>query len=133
MFFDTTFCIDLIREQARNAPGPATAKLRSLQETPVLVSVFALCELHAGARLSANPKRELRRVEHLVQQVRIVYPDSAFPVAYGEAESALRRQRTQIPVMDLLIGVLARLHGLPLLTRDDTRFSRIPGLVVETY
>jgi predicted nucleic acid-binding protein len=35
--------------------------------------------------------------------------------------------------MDLLIGVLARSHGLPLLTRDPGHYGFIPGLVVETY
>ncbi|MCX7014233.1 MAG: type II toxin-antitoxin system VapC family toxin [Candidatus Sumerlaeota bacterium] len=133
MFLDSGFCIDLMREEARNAPGAAIAKLRSIPGVPLYVPVFVLCELHAGARLSAHPLRELRKVERFAQRVRVVYPDSAFPVAYGEAESLTRRQGAPIPVMDLLIGVLAKLHGLPLLTRDTTHFRRIPGLVVETY
>lgn len=35
--------------------------------------------------------------------------------------------------MDLLIGVLAKMHGQILVTRDAEHFSRIPGLIVETY
>ena len=35
--------------------------------------------------------------------------------------------------MDLLIGLTAKLHGLPLLTADEKHFRRIPGLIVETY
>ncbi len=36
MFVDTSFCIDLLREQHRNTEGPATAKLRELADTPLL-------------------------------------------------------------------------------------------------
>jgi predicted nucleic acid-binding protein len=35
--------------------------------------------------------------------------------------------------MDLLIGVMAKQYGLPLLTADEKHFRRIPNLVVETY
>jgi predicted nucleic acid-binding protein len=35
--------------------------------------------------------------------------------------------------MDLLIGVTAKMRGLPLLTRNVQHFASIPGLVLETY
>ena len=133
MFLDTTFCIDVMREQHRGAEGPATARLRELGETPLLVSVFVLCELQAGARLSRHPRRELRRVALLAERLTVVVPDATFPVAYGELEAHLRRHGTPIPTMDLLIGTTARTFGLPLLTRDADHYGLIPGLVVETY
>ena len=52
---------------------------------------------------------------------------------YGEAEAFLQRSGKSIPTVDLLIGLTAKQHGLPLLTADDEHFRRIPGLVVETY
>ena len=133
MFLDTTFCIDLMRERRRGSPGPATRKLRELADTPLHVSLFVACELHAGARLATRATEELARVEKLLDLVELVLPDATFAVAYGEAEAALRRKGQPIPTMDLLIGVLAKQHGLPLLTRDATHLSRIPGLVLETY
>lgn len=132
MFVDTTFCIDLLRE-AHRGPGRATAALESLADAPLLASVFVLCELHAGARLSADVRRELRIVERLAENLTIVYPDASFPVAYAELEVALRRRGTPIPTMDLLIGTTAKLRGMPLLTRDAGHYRLIPGLVVETY
>jgi predicted nucleic acid-binding protein len=63
----------------------------------------------------------------------IIYPDGAFPVAYAELDVALRREGTPIPTMDLLIGTTAKMLGVPILTRDNAHFKRIPGLVVETY
>ena len=133
MFLDTTFCIDLMREQHRQVEGPAMAKLRSLGGAPLYVSVFVVCELQAGARLSRHPERELRKVEWFADRLEIVYPDSSFAVTYGELEADLRKKGKRIPLMDLLIGVSAKMSGLPLLTRDSTHFEMIPGLVVETY
>jgi len=133
MFLDTSFIVDLLREQHRQADGPATRKLRELGETPLLASVFVLCELQAGARLSRDPRREMRRVALLSESVTVVYPDATFPVAYGEVEAHLRRSGTPIPTMDLLIGVTAKCHGLPLLARDPAHFTLIPGLVVQPY
>ena len=130
---DTTFCIDLIREARRGVAGRATAKLSQLADTALFASVFVVCELQAGARLSHNPRTELRRVGRLVNELEVVFPDETFPVSYGEAEAHLRRHGTPIPTMDLLIGVLARSHGRPLLTRDHEHYRKIPDLVVETY
>lgn len=132
MFVETTFCIDLLRE-ARHGAGPATEKLAKLGDTPLFISVFVLCELQAGARLAANPPRALRGVEKFAERLSAVYPDESFAVAYAEAEVALRKAGTPIPTMDLLIGVLAKMRGLPLLSRDRAHYTRIPGLVVESY
>ncbi|MFC1706428.1 type II toxin-antitoxin system VapC family toxin [Planctomycetota bacterium] len=133
MFVDTSFCVDLLREQHHRRVGPATRRLQDLGDTPLEASVFVVCELQAGARLSDNPERELRTVGRLAASFGVVYPDATFPVAYGEVEAYLRKQGKPIPTMDLLIGVQARILGIPLLTRDTEHFGRIPGLVVETY
>lgn len=132
MFVDTTFCIDLLREGHRGR-GSAMAALERLGDTVLCASVFVICELHAGARLSSHAQRELRSVERLVENLSVVYPDAFFPVAYAELEVQLRRRGTPIPTMDLLIGTTAQMLGMPLLTRDAEHYRLIPGLVVETY
>ena len=47
--FDTSFVVDFLRETLRDDPGPATALLDSLPPENLAVSVFAVCELLAGA------------------------------------------------------------------------------------
>jgi len=133
MFVETTFCVDLLREARRGQVGPATIKLRSLGDTRLHVSMFVLCELRAGARMAGHPRRELAAVDTLCRGLALVLPDEQFPSAYGAAEASLRAQGIPIPTMDLLIGVTSVQHGLPLITRDPTHFSRIPGLALETY
>lgn len=47
---DTSYLIDLGREQNREEPGPATQLLLALGDAvDVAVSVHAICELLAGA------------------------------------------------------------------------------------
>ncbi|MFP4565066.1 MAG: type II toxin-antitoxin system VapC family toxin [Spirochaetaceae bacterium] len=133
MVLDTTVCVDLLRETAHETDGPATDAVRSLGETRVYISFFSLCELETGVRLAARPAEEQARYEHLLRRLTVLYPDAGFPVLYGEAAASLISAGTPIPTMDLLIGITAKAHSLPLLTRDTTRFARIGGLVVHGY
>lgn len=132
MFLETTFCIDLLRE-ARVGGGPATSCLKRHEKSVLSVPVFVACELHAGARLSAVPDKQLRVLERFLERIEIVYPDDKFAVAYGEAEATLRQSGNPILTMDLLIGIMAKMHGRILITRDYEHYARIPGLVLETY
>ena len=132
MFLDTSFCIDLMRE-ARRDPGPATAFLQGLGSIPLFASVFVLCELQAGARMSQLPDREFERVQRFTQNLNVIYPDEMFPIVYGELEVDLRKKGPPIPTMDLLIGTTAKMRGVPLITRDLAHFKLIPGLLLESY
>jgi len=95
---------DMDRVVARREEGPARQKLAFLGETPIYVA-----------------------------RVTVLYPDESFSTLYGEAASHLLSSGTPIPVMDLMIGIVAKARSLPLLTRDTRHFDRIPGLVVEGY
>lgn len=132
MVLDTSVCVDLLRERGRGENGPAHAAVGRLGNTPVYISFFSVCELETGAVLSER-ESEKRRLNALTLQLTIIRPDDAFPVLYAEAAAHLLRAGTPIPVMDLLIGITAKARSLPVLTRDVTHFSRIPGLVVEEY
>ena len=55
-FLDTSFMIDLLREEKRRTRGPAHQKLEQLSFTPVRLSLFVVCELEAGASLSVSKK-----------------------------------------------------------------------------
>ena len=133
MFLDTSYCIALMREWARGQSGPAVQKLKELGDTTLRISVFVACELQAGARMSLKPDQELRKVEAFLEHVDVVIPERSFAVAYGEMEALLRGKGRPIPTMDLMIGVMARMLGSPLLAGPDSHFKQIPGLVVEPF
>jgi tRNA(fMet)-specific endonuclease VapC len=95
--------------------------------------MFSVCEITTGALLSPRRRKEQLRVSEFVQHLTVLYPGTAFPTLYAEAASALLAAGTPIPVMDLLIGITAKAHGLPVLTRDKKHFHLIPGVAVEWY
>ena len=97
MLLDTCFCIDLIRERKKGISGPAIEKLKSLETAELFISMFTLCELRAGAELSVKAKAELERVEKMLEFIAVLYPDSSFPVFYGEAEAAPAKERYSYP------------------------------------
>ena len=133
MLLETSFCIDFLRERKRNKRGPAIQKIETLSGVELFSSIFVFCELQTGACMSTSPRQELKRVNALFELLTIVYPNLSFAANYGKAEAYLRKKGIPIPTMDLLIGVTAKMNGLPLITRDINHFKRIPGLKVEGY
>jgi len=133
MVLDTSFIVDVIRERNRRKPGPAHGWLERLGGRRIYVAFFSVCELRLGAELSANAKAEHRTVESLLETMTIIHPDQGFPVLFGETAAYLQKAASSIPLINLLIGVLAKSAGFPILTKDCSHFDRIPGLVVERY
>jgi len=133
MMVDTSFCIDLMKEQASGTAGQAMCRLKELGDSGLAISVFSLCELKAGARMSRKAADELRRVDALETMLAVIYPDRDFSAEFGRVTAHLRRNGTPIPLMDLLIGVTALRSGLPILTADAPHFNRVPGLTVAEY
>lgn len=133
MLLDTSFCVDLLREQASGRGGDATRMLESLGEEKIAISVFTLGELSAGAELSKHPRREHEQIRAFVDSVDTLYPGAIFARLYGEAVASLTRAGTPVPLMDLLIGTTARENDLAVLTRDVEHFRTIPGLLVRDY
>ena len=133
MFVDTSFIVELLREQNAGRRGPAVRTLESIRDLKLQMPVFVLCELRAGAAQSKNPGHESRRLERLAEYIQTVYPAEGFASAYAEVATHLRRQGTPIPLMDLLSAVLAKCHGAAILTRDVEHFSRVPGVEIRSF
>ncbi len=133
MFIDTCFYIDLMREHCRKTAGPAKRKLLELEFASINVPVFVLCELYAGAKGADNPHVELRKIEMFLENTEVIYPNESFAMFYGETEYLIRKRGHSVYAMDLLIGVLAKSYGQPVLTRNIKDFQKIPDLIVETY
>ena len=91
---DTSFLVDLLREQASRKAGPAGAWLSAHEDEALGASVFVTCELEAGAARAAHPQRERSHVRALMATVAIVYPDA--PLGTGGHG---RRQALRVSVM----------------------------------
>ncbi len=130
---DSSYVIDLLREQLRGTDGKATAFLEHHASDRLFASVFVVCELEAGAANASSPSRELARVRSLLQAMAVVYPDERFAPAYGEVLVKLQRIGRTMSTMDLLIATAAIVDEAPLVTANRKHFEHTPGLEVLGY
>jgi tRNA(fMet)-specific endonuclease VapC len=132
---DSSFLIDLLRETARERPGPALDLIESLDAAEILaVSVHVVCELRAGAELSRRALQEHEALDRLLSSLLVSYPDDRFAPMYGRLLAASTRAGGRAPAaMDLLIATAALIDDAPLVTRNVKDFSRVPGLRVLRY
>jgi tRNA(fMet)-specific endonuclease VapC len=130
---DSSFLVDLLREQARQRPGPATAFLESHARESLGASVFVACELEAGAARAAHPDRERSRVRGFLHALAIVYPDERFAATYGELFARIAARGHTVSQMDLLIATAAVVDGVPLVTASEKHFAVVPDLRVVSY
>jgi tRNA(fMet)-specific endonuclease VapC len=131
---DTSFIVDLLREQRRGGFGPASSYLETLDDAEDLaVSVHVVCELMAGACSTGSPRDELGRVEKICAALFVRYPDHRFAPIYGRLLAALNAAGASTNPMDLLIATAAVVDGAPLVARNVRHFAKIPGLQLQQY
>ena len=97
------------------------------------MSVFVRAELLVGAELNPDPLQERRRLIAVIGKLPVVLPDERLADTYAGVHASLRRQGTPLATMDLLIACVALNEGAPLLTANQSHFSRIHGLRVLRY
>jgi tRNA(fMet)-specific endonuclease VapC len=130
---DTSFAIDLLREERRGTFGPAHERLESFDDEPLGVSVFVVCELEAGLLASVRAEQERLTIDALVHALDVSYPDDRFAAKYAEVLHHLRRRGRTVATMDLLIGVSALVQHARLATANRRHFEVIPGLDLVDY
>ncbi|HEX6199487.1 MAG TPA: type II toxin-antitoxin system VapC family toxin [Thermoanaerobaculia bacterium] len=133
LHLDTSFLVDLIREWARNADGPASAFLEEHLDDELRTSLFVACELLLGVERSDRSEQERRRVEKALAVVPVVLPSAGLAPLYGRVLAHLQRRGNAIATMDLLIAGTALVEGAPLVTRNPSHFERVPDLRVLEY
>lgn len=93
---------------------------KPLPEMSLSYSIITRCELFAGRDDGEMMRGLLSRMQELAV-------DSSIAERAGE----LKRTR-QVPTPDALIAATALEHGLPLMTRNERHFGRVPGLELRT-
>lgn len=130
---DSTFLIDLLREQSRGKHGRATAFLEEHPADRLVASVFVACELEAGAANSSSPDRERARVRRLFGALAVVYPDERFASEYADLLIRVRNAGKTVSTMDLLIATAAVVDVAALVTAHRRHFEGFPGLHLLDY
>jgi hypothetical protein len=98
------------------------------------ISAATLAELHFGVHLAkdeATRTLRLRRLAEIESRFDALPVDEAVARAYGELAALTvqsgRKVRTR--VADLFIAATARVHGVPLYTRNRQDFAPFAGLI----
>lgn len=125
---DTNICIYLIKGR----PPGVLAKLRSLAEGQVIMSVVTYAELRAGLEIQSQQRDHDERILGLLtQRIPVVPFDEQAAVSFGELRAAVRDRRRD--ALDRLIAAHARSLGVVLVTNNEDDFRDYPGLRVENW
>jgi tRNA(fMet)-specific endonuclease VapC len=89
----------------------------------------ALGELYFGAYKSAQPAKNLGRIEQFLIAADVLMLDNETARQYGEIAAQLARNGTPIPQNDIWIAAMAIQCGLPVATADE-HYRRVDGLTV---
>lgn len=128
LILETTFLVDLEREALRGESGPARAFLSSLGDERLFVALVTAGELAAGPRTGQQAEWT-----QFVERFEVLEPGMETAWRYGRTFRYMRDNGMLIGANDLWIAATALTHKLPLVTRNERDFRKVPGLEVRTY
>ena len=94
----------------------------------LFVPTVVLGELYTGAYHVDDPAPLLQKIADLLEDVRVLEFDHACAEQFGKVRGTLLRRGISIPTADLMIGAVALVHDLTLVTNNTADFKNIPGL-----
>lgn len=124
---DTSFLIDILRGHRGAA---AKAEVLDSEAEAVTIPAPAMAEFLDGAYFAGGT--HLAKAMQLVAGRDVVPFDSECSLIAGQLRADLRSRGIPLPMLDAMIASIVLKHHSILVT-GDARFSRIPGLTVESY
>jgi len=128
LVLETTFLIDLEREHQRGEPGPAIRFLEANEDARLYLSFVVAGELAAGISM-----RDRARWDEFLAPFYLLPTTPEVSWHYGRAYRHLQENGTLIGANDLWIAATALAYHMPVVTRNQEHYRRVPGLEVEAY
>lgn len=128
LILETTFLVDLEREQHPRDVGPALRFLERNRNARLHLTQTIAGELAAGKSLS-----EREAWESFVAPFRVLRCTLEACWLFGKTYRHLQRSDQLIGTNDLWIAATALAHGLPVVTANVEHFRRVPELDVVAY
>jgi tRNA(fMet)-specific endonuclease VapC len=111
----------------------AVARYEQNKQLGIAISSITLSELQFGVYNSAYPEKNGENLLRFLLGVEVLDYDSAAANEYGKIRADLRRKRTTIGELDMLIAAHARTEGLTVATNNTREFERVEGLNIEDW
>ncbi|MBI4209437.1 MAG: type II toxin-antitoxin system VapC family toxin [Deltaproteobacteria bacterium] len=126
---DTDICIYILND--------AAPQLRSYFEKwgpdQICISTLTEAELYYGALHSSKPKKNQEKIQKFVMPFPRIPFDSSAAFEFAAVKEELTRKGRPIGAVDMLIGAIAKAHGLILVSNNIKHFKLITGLKVENW
>ena len=97
------------------------------------ISTITLSDLYTWAYKQDDPTVILSKVHDLLQDVQVLPFDDTCALELGKTRGSLLRQGIMVSPVDLMIGTIALVHNLTLVTHNTADFRNIPGLRLEDW
>lgn len=128
LILDTSFLIDLEREQHRGRPGRAIEFLESRDDARLYITFTIAGEMASGASMAERPAWEA-----FLGSFYMLPSTPEVSWEYGQIFEHLRKNRQLIGANDMWIAASALVYRMPVVTADVAHFQRVPGLDVRSY
>lgn len=126
---DTSTCIRFLNQRLASI----IARLHATPEPEIAVCSVVKAELFLGAMKSQFVSATLDKQHTFVSRFISLPFDDAAALIYAGIRAQLEQAGTPIGSNDLLIGAIAQVHNLILVTGNVREFARIEGLKVENW
>lgn len=121
IILDSDHCIELLR-------GRLDVRSRVAADELLAVTSITVGELVHGARRSAQPERNLARIEVLLAAVEVLPFGEAAARRLGLLKADLEHSGSRLADLDLQIAAVCLEAGTTLATHNIRHFGRIEGL-----
>jgi tRNA(fMet)-specific endonuclease VapC len=124
---DTNMCIYLMRNQ----PEAVSRRFAQCYVGDVVMSAITLAELEFGVSVCANPERERKNLDALIELIEVKSFDVSAARSYGPVRKETRERKSDH--LDKLIAAHAIALGATLVTNNERDFAAYPSLTVENW
>ena len=124
---DINMCIYLMKNQ----PEEVSQRFAQCYVGDVVMSAITLAELEFGVSVCADPERERKNLDALIELIEVKSFDVSAARSYGLFSRATREKKSDH--LDTLIAAHAIALGATLVTNNERDFAAYPSLVVENW
>jgi tRNA(fMet)-specific endonuclease VapC len=126
---DTNTCIKYLNGKSENI----RQRLETSQPQDIVLCSVVKAELFYGAMKSANPQKNLAKLQPFVSRF-VSFPfDDEAAMAYGRIRAELEKQGTPIGPNDLLVAAIGLANDVTVVTHNTREFSRVANLKLEDW